>query len=72
MKPVSGYHPLLVALHWALAFLIIAQLTFGFAGLAAMSNSDPQKIGLLELHMAGGVLMVALRAIRFIRFQVTS
>jgi len=43
MKPVSGYHPLLVALHWAFAFLIIAQLTFGFAGLAAMSNSDPQK-----------------------------
>lgn len=65
MKPVLRYHPLLVALHWVLAFLIIAQLILGFAGLAAMPNADPQKIGLLALHMAGGVVILVLMVVRF-------
>jgi cytochrome b561 len=72
MKQVSRYHPLLVALHWVLAFLIIAQVTVGFAGLAAMPNSDPQKIGLLAVHMAGGALILALMVIRFIVRMGTS
>jgi cytochrome b561 len=65
MKQVLRYHPLLVALHWALAFLIIAQLILGFAGLATMPNSDPQKIGLLALHMAGGVVVLVFTVVRF-------
>jgi cytochrome b561 len=72
MKPLSRDHPLLVALHWLLAVLIIAQLTLGFFGLAATPNSDPQKIGLLGLHMAGGVLILALMGIRFIVRMRTS
>jgi cytochrome b561 len=35
MKSVSRYHPLLVTLHWVLAFLIVATLSLGFFGLAA-------------------------------------
>ena len=66
MPPVSRYHPLLVALHWVLAFLIIAALTLGFFGLAATPNSDPQKIAILRVHMAGGMLILALMGIRFI------
>ena len=66
MKRVSRYHPLLVTLHWALALLIIAALALGFFGLAATPNSDLQKIGVLRLHMAGGMLILALMVVRFI------
>ncbi len=72
MKQVSRYHPLLVTLHWALAFLIIAALTLGFFGFAATPNSDPQKIDILRAHMAGGMLILALMAIRFIVRMMTS
>jgi cytochrome b561 len=72
MKQISRYHPLLVTLHWVLAVLIIAELSSGFFGLAATSNSDPQKIGLLRVHMPGGVLIVALTVIRFILRRRTS
>ena len=56
MKQVSRYHPLLVSLHWVLAVLIITALAMGFFVLAAMPNVDPQKIGVLRVHMAGGML----------------
>ena len=72
MKHVSRYHPLLVTLHWVLAFLIIAALTLGFFGLAATPNSNPQKIGILRVHMAGGMLILALMGIRFIVRMLTS
>jgi cytochrome b561 len=55
-----------------LAGLIIGDLAFGFLVLAAMPDSDPQKIGLLRLHMAGGVLLLALMVIRFIVRVATS
>lgn len=66
MKHVSRYHPLLVTLHWVLAFLIIAALAVGYFWLAVTPNSDPQKIGILMLHMAGGMLILGLMIIRFI------
>jgi cytochrome b561 len=65
MKQVFRYHPLLVTLHWVLAVLIIAALVMGFFVLAAMPNVDPQKIGVLRVHMAGGMLILALMVIRF-------
>jgi hypothetical protein len=72
MKHVSRYHPLLAALHWVLAVLIIAGLTFGVFVLAATPNSDPQKIGVLRVHMAGGMLILVLMGIRFIARMRTS
>ncbi len=72
MKQVSRYHPLLVALHWLLAVLIIAQLALGFFGLAATPNADPRKIGLLQVHMAGGVSILGLMVVRFIVRMLTS
>jgi cytochrome b561 len=66
MTHVSRYHPLLVALHWLLAGLIIATLILGFFWLAATPNADPRKIGVLGVHMAGGMLIVFLMVIRFI------
>lgn len=62
---VSRYHPLLVAPHWLLALLIIAMLCAGFFLLAPMSNVDPQKIGILLVHMSLGMLILGLTVIRF-------
>jgi cytochrome b561 len=66
VKPVPRYHPLLVMLHWVLACLIIAALIVGFFGLAATPNSDPQKVGILRVHMAVGMLILFLTGIRFV------
>ncbi|MDB5610141.1 MAG: cytochrome b [Bradyrhizobium sp.] len=63
---VSRYHPLLVALHWLLAILIVAMLGIGFFVLAAMHNTDPQKIGILLIHMSVGMVILALMVVRFI------
>jgi cytochrome b561 len=62
---VSRYHPLLVALHWLLALLIIAMLSAGFFLLAPMPNIDPRKIGILLVHMSLGMLILGLTVIRF-------
>lgn len=72
MTPVLRYHPLLVTLHWVLAVLIIAALAVGFLWLAEMPNSDPEKIAILRLHMAGGMLILALTVVRFIVRMLTS
>jgi len=66
MTQVSRHHPLLVALHWLLAVLILGALSLGFFWLAATPNVDPRKIILLRLHMAGGMLILVLMAIRFV------
>src|SRR6266850_709039 len=72
MKQMSRYHPLVVTLHWVLAVLIVAALAIGFFGLAPTSNSDPQKIGVLRVHMAGGMLILVLMGIRFVVRRWTS
>ncbi len=72
MKQMARYHPLLVALHWLLAILIIAALLAGFFLLAAMPNSDPQKIRVLLVHMTAGIAILALMVVRFIVRMLTS
>ena len=66
MKHVVRYHPLLVTLHWVLALLIVAALLAGFVILAPMSNTNPEKLDVLRLHMAGGMLILGLMLIRLI------
>jgi cytochrome b561 len=63
---VSRHHPLLVTLHWLLAGLIVAMLCVGYLLLAPMPNIDPQKIGILLIHMSVGMFTLALMAVRFI------
>jgi len=63
---VSRYHPLLVTLHWLLAVLVVAMLCAGFLLLAPMPSTDPQKIGILLIHMSVGMSIPALMAVRFI------
>lgn len=66
MNRVTRYHPLLVVLHWLLAALILGALALGFLVLEPMANTAPGKIGVLRLHMAGGMLILALTALRFV------
>ena len=61
---MTRYHPLLVALHWLLAILIIMALVAGNVLLEAVPNSDPQKIGGLQNHMTLGIVIGVLMLIR--------
>ncbi|HEX5258421.1 MAG TPA: cytochrome b/b6 domain-containing protein [Sphingomicrobium sp.] len=66
MTEVSRYHPLIVALHWVLAFFIIAALTLGALVMAKTPNSDPMKIEALRAHMSGGAAILILMLIRLL------
>jgi cytochrome b561 len=72
MQRVIRYHPILVILHWLLAALIIAALCIGFLSLAATPNTDPGKIAVLRLHMAGGMLILALTVLRAVTRKFTA
>ena len=63
---VTRYHPLIVLLHWVLAVLIIGSLMLGYFKIAPTANSDPQKIGLLRLHMVGGMAIFVLMTLRLV------
>lgn len=64
MKQVTRYHPLLVALHWLIALMIIGMLIGGFFVVSKMPNSDPGKVQLMMGHMIGGVSILTLILIR--------
>ena len=66
MREVDRYHPAFAILHWLLAIMIVGALLFGFFVLAPMPNSSPEKIGDVRLHMVGGVLILALMAVRLL------
>jgi cytochrome b561 len=66
MNKVSRYHPLLVLLHWLLAFLIIGALFFGAVILAHTSNANPAKIEMLQKHMGAGVAILMLMLARLL------
>jgi cytochrome b561 len=66
MVGVTRYHPALVALHWAMALLIIASLALGALKMAPLANSDPMKLEALQAHMAGGLFILALLLARIV------
>lgn len=66
MAQVSRYHPLLVLLHWVLAFFIIAALGLGALVMVKIPNTDPMKLEALRSHMAGGVIILLLMLGRFL------
>jgi len=66
MFQVSRYHPVLVALHWILALLIIAALALGALVMVNIPNSDPMKLEALRSHMAGGVVILLLMLVRLL------
>jgi cytochrome b561 len=62
----SRYQPVLVALHWLLALMIIGLLCLGFFVLATMPNADPRKLDILVWHMAGGMFVLVLMILRLV------
>jgi cytochrome b561 len=60
------YHPVLVALHWVLAALIIAVLVLGALVMVHIPNSEPMKIEALRSHMACGILILLLMPARWL------
>lgn len=68
---VSRYHPLLVAMHWLVAILVIANLAAGLFLLDPAPNWQPEKADLLRLHMATGLTVLMLMAIRLLARALT-
>src|SRR5438132_12481452 len=66
MDQVSRYHPLLVAMHWVLALLIIAALGLGALVMVRIPNTDPMKLEALRSHMIGGSLILLLMLTRLV------
>jgi len=64
MTTVSRYHPVLVALHWILAFLVLADLTVGTAVVRHVPNDLPRKVDVLRMHAIGGTLILTLTLVR--------
>lgn len=60
------YHPLLVGLHWLLAFMIVFSLGMGMFSLKEIANSSPDKIFALRGHMIAGVLVLVLMLVRLV------
>lgn len=69
---VERYHPLIVTLHWLLAVAILGNLAVGGLLLDQVPNSDPAKPGLIRLHLATGLLILALMAVRLVTRLLTA
>ncbi|MCK0143835.1 cytochrome b/b6 domain-containing protein [Aliiroseovarius sp. F20344] len=63
---MKRYHPLLVALHWVLAAMIVGGLIMGGQVLAALPNDSPDKLFSLRMHMSLGMIIGVLMIIRLI------
>jgi len=62
----SKYHPVLVLLHWVLAWFLVASLLFGFFVLRVVPNTDPRKIDMLAWHMGLGMAILAATLLRLV------
>lgn len=66
------YHPVLVALHWLLAALILFSLAMGSLSLEEIPNDSPAKLFALRGHMTAGVLILVLMAVRLLMRLTTA
>lgn len=72
MPTVTRYHPVLVVLHWILAFMITAALALGALVMVHLPSNAPMKYEALRSHMIGGVLILVLMGLRFTIRQLTA
>lgn len=56
----TRFHPVLVALHWLLAVLIVSALALGALVMARLPTGDLRRIEALRSHMSGGMLILVL------------
>lgn len=60
-------YPLVIrVIHWFTALMFIPMLAGGYFALRPMDNADPFKLDALMYHMAIGVFLVALTALRLV------
>lgn len=69
---MTRYHPILVALHWLLALMILLALVAGNVLLEAVPNSDPAKVDGLRNHMSLGLAILVLMVVRLVVRLVTA
>ena len=69
---MTRYHPVLVVMHWLLAFMILGGLIAGKIVLAATPSDDPFKLTSLQMHMSLGIAILALMVVRLIIRLTTS
>jgi cytochrome b561 len=69
---VSKYHPVLVVLHWFVAFAMAQLLLRGAFIMVHISNSDPAKIDALRARMFAGALVLTLMVTRLVLRKTTS
>src|SRR5579872_4514660 len=62
----AKYHPVLVVLHWFIAFALANLLLRGALIMRYIPNSDPEKIDGLRAHMYAGILVLTLMVIRLV------
>jgi cytochrome b561 len=72
MNAVTRYHPMLVALHWGLAFLIGGALFFGALKMVHIPNASPQKVEALRAHMTAGLTILLLMGVRLLVRSLTA
>ncbi|HLI98496.1 MAG TPA: cytochrome b/b6 domain-containing protein [Bradyrhizobium sp.] len=65
-RATPKYHPLLVLLHWFVAFALANLLLRGALIMRYIPNSDPEKIDGLRAHMYAGILVLTLMVIRLV------
>jgi cytochrome b561 len=65
-KAMNRYHPLLVAIHWLVALMVIVALVMGSNVLAALPNDHPDKIFSLRGHMSIGIIVGGLMILRLV------
>ena len=61
---MQRYHPILVGLHWLMAFIIIMSLIFGGFVLTNIPADSPEKLQMMGGHMFGGLLIGGLLLVR--------
>jgi cytochrome b561 len=68
---VAKYHPLLVVMHWFVAFAMAQLLIRGALIMVHIPNSDPAKIGALRAHMLAGILVLTIMTARLVLRNTT-
>jgi len=63
---ISKYNNIQVALHWAVALLVLFMLVMGTFVLAQTPNSDPSKLAGLRGHMVFGGVILLLTLVRLV------
>ncbi len=68
----ARYNPVLVALHWLLAALILFSLGMGMLSLREIPNASPEKLFALRGHMVAGVAIGLLTLLRLVVMALTA